>query len=149
MHIKFNLYGERLLFIHYHYKLPFNPTVLSLLVPEELVDGDGHGLGDGLHAHAHPLGVLRLVLAGARQQLLRLHARQVRRRRTGLVQGQREVSAVRMSTHRLRGDRSVKTNPTSTMVDFQQMVNSPKTDWPNFDSTISQLIRKPINQCHG
>ena len=47
------------------------------------------------------------------------------------------------------GDRSVKTNPTSTMVDFQQMVNSPKTDWPNFDSTISQLIRKPINQCHG
>ena len=47
------------------------------------------------------------------------------------------------------GDRSVKTNPTSTMVFFQQIVNSPKTNWPNFDSIISQLIRKPIHQCHS
>ena len=57
---------------------------LALAQPDELVDRDGHRLRDGLHPHPHPLRVLRLVLARARQQLLRLHARQVRRRRAGL-----------------------------------------------------------------
>ena len=53
---------------------------ISIPIPEQLIDGDGHGLRHRLHPHPHPLGVLRLVLACAGQQLLRLHARQVRRR---------------------------------------------------------------------
>ena len=41
--------------------------------------GGGQRLRHGLHPHPHPLGVLRLVLAGAGQQLLSQHAGQVGR----------------------------------------------------------------------
>jgi len=45
-------------------------------------DGGRHGLGDGFHSEAHPLGVFGFVFAGAREELLGVNAGQVGRSRS-------------------------------------------------------------------